>query len=276
MQSKRRITRTALYLVLGIGLLVFILPYVYMLLAATQKNEVILGPNPFFGFGADFLKNLAEVQKDYNYLRVLGNSILITVVGTLVSMLVTTLAGYVLAKYRFAGGTLIFYAVMLARMVPQFALIIPTFYILSGMGLTNTYTGVILPSVASTTAVFMMRQYALDFPSELMESARIDGASEAQIFWRIAVPVLEPAILTTGLLTFMGYWNAYLFPLIILNDPEKYTVPLIIQNMTQNTYKPLKYGALMAVLATSVVPIVILYMLLQKKFQSNNVGQAIK
>jgi ABC-type glycerol-3-phosphate transport system permease component len=121
-----------------------------------------------------------------------------------------------------------------------------------------------------------MRQYAMDFPTELMESARIDGASEFMIFRRIAVPVLQPAILTTGLLTFMGYWNAYLFPLIILSDPKKFTVPLVIQNMTQNTYKSLNYGALMSVLATSVVPIVILYILLQRKFRSNNVASAIK
>lgn len=276
MTRKHRLNAIIVYAVLIIGMIIFIAPYVYMILAATQNNEVILGKNPFFGFGNYFLKNLQEVQKDYQYTQVLLNSVIITVIGTTISTVITTLAGYVLAKYRFLGGNLIFYLVMIARMVPQFALIIPTFYILSRMNLTNTYTGVILPSLASTTSVFMMRQYAMDFPTELMESARIDGASEFMIFRRIAVPVLQPAILTTGLLTFMGYWNAYLFPLIILSDPKKFTVPLVIQNMTQNTYKSLNYGALMSVLATSVVPIVILYILLQRKFRSNNVASAIK
>ena len=144
------------------------------------------------------------------------------------------------------------------------------------MGLTNTFTGVIVPSLASTTSVFMMRQYAKQFPTELMEAARIDGAGEWLIFWKIAVPVLTPSIITTALLTFMGYWNSYLFPLVILSDSEKFTVPLIIQNMTQNSYDPLNYGALMALLSTSVLPIVLIYMWLQTKFKSNGLDSAIK
>lgn len=95
-------------------------------------------------------------------------------------------------------------------------------------------------------------------------------------FWKIAVPVLIPSIITTALLTFMGYWNSYLFPLVILSDSKKFTVPLVIQNMTQNNYDPLNYGALMALLATSVLPVVLIYMWLQTKFKSNGLDSAIK
>lgn len=265
-----------IYTVLIIGLVVFSLPYVYMIISSTQTNDVILGTKLNFKFGPHFLNNLKEVQDKYEYTRVLMNSAIITVVGTILSTFITTLAGYVMAKYKFKGSNFIFNLVMISRMVPGLALLIPTFYILSKLGLTNTFTGVIVPSLASTTSVFMMRQYAKQFPTELMEAARIDGAGEWTIFWKIAVPVLIPSIITTALLTFMGYWNSYLFPLVILSDSKKFTVPLVIQNMTQNNYDPLNYGALMALLATSVLPVVLIYMWLQTKFKSNGLDSAIK
>lgn len=265
-----------IYVILLIGLIVFALPYLYMIVSSTQTNDVILGTKLNFSFGTHFLKNIKEVQDKYDYLRVLFNSAVITVVGTVISTILTTLAGYVMAKYKFKGNQLIFNLIMVSRMVPNFALLIPTFYILSKFGLTNSYSGVIIPSLASTTSVFMMRQYAQKFPTELMESARIDGASEWTIFFKIAVPILIPSIVTTALLTFMGYWNSYLMPLVILSDPKKFTVPLVIQNMTQNNYDPLNYGALMALLATSVVPIIFVYMWLQTKFRSNGLDSAIK
>lgn len=273
---KNKFKPIIIYIVLVFGLVIFALPYVYMVIASTQSNDVILGEKINFTLGPHFIKNIREVQEKYDYIRVLFNSIIITFIGTAISTFVTTLAGYVMAKYRFKGNNLIFNLVMVSRMIPSFATLIPTFYILSKFGLTNTFTGVILPSLASTTSVFMMRQYAKQFPNELIEASRIDGAGEWTIFWKVAVPVLTPSIITTALLTFMGYWNSYLIPLVVLSDARKYTVPLVIQNMTQNMYDPLNYGALMALLATSVLPIVLLYMFLQTKFKSNGLDSAIK
>ena len=181
-----------------------------------------------------------------------------------------------MAKYKFEGQKLMFNLVMVSRMVPQFAVIIPQFYILSKLGLTNTYAGVIIPALASTNSVFIMRQYAKQIPDEILEAPRIDGANEWTIFSKIVVPILIPSIITTALLTFMAYWNAYLMPLIMLTDPKKFTVPLIIQNMTQNFYDPLNYGALMALLATSVIPIILIYGWLQTKFKATNLDSAIR
>lgn len=274
MRHKR--SKILIYITLAIGLIIFALPYVYMIIASTQSNAVILGEKISFAIGPHFLSNLKEIQGKYDYVRVLLNSLFITFVGTAISTFLTTLAGYVMAKYKFKGNNLIFNLVMVARMIPGFVTIIPTFYILSKLGLTNTFSGVIIPSLASTTSVFMMRQYAQQFPTELMEASRIDGAGEWTIFWKIAVPVLSPSIITTALLTFMGYWNSYLIPLVVLSDSKKFTVPLVIQSMTQNTYDPVNYGALMGLLATSVIPIVLLYMFLQSKFKSNGLDSAIK
>lgn len=273
---RKIISPLTVYIVLLIGLVVFALPYLYMIIASTQNNSQILGTKVNLFFGTDLWKNLKETLTHYNYIRVLFNTIIVTFIGTIISTALNTLAGYVMAKYKFRGGQFLFNLVMISRMIPGFATLIPTFYILSKFGLTNTFSGVIIPSLASTTAVFMMRQYAKQFPTELMEAARIDGASEWTIFWKIACPVLTPSIVTTGLLIFMGYWNSYLIPLVVLSDSSKFTVPLVIQNMTQNSYDPLNYGALMTILATSVIPIVLLYMYLQSKFKSTNLDSATK
>lgn len=276
MKSKRRLSLTGIYILLIIGLIVFAMPYVYMIISSTQSNSVILGKELNFKFGPHFWTNLMEVQTKYNYTKILMNTMIITVIGTVISTFITTLAGYVMAKYKFKGSKLIFNLVMISRMVPQFALIIPIYFIMSKMKLTNTFAGVIIPALASTNSVFIMRQYAMQVPNEMLEAPRIDGASEWKIFTKIVIPSLIPSIVTVGMLTFMTYWNAYLIPLVMLKDNTKFTVPLIIQNMTQNQYDYLNYGALMAVLATSVIPIVAIYMYVQSKYKSTGMDSAIK
>ncbi|MFQ9511473.1 MAG: carbohydrate ABC transporter permease, partial [Lachnospiraceae bacterium] len=187
------------------------------------------------------------------------------------------MAGYALAKYKFKGNKLLFNVVMVSRMVPFFTTLIPLFFIMSRMGLTNTYSGIIIPSIASTTSVFMMRQYAGQFPTSLMEAARIDGAGEWLIFRKIAVPILTPTIVTTGLLVFMGSWNQYLYPLVMLTKRDMYTVPLVIKNITvSSTGDPINYGGIMFVLATSVIPMVLIYIVGQAKFKATDLDAANK
>lgn len=276
MKNKKRLSLTGIYIVLLIGLIIFALPYVYMIISSTQNNAVILGKELNFKFGPHFWNNLKEVDEKYNYGRVLLNTMIVTVIGTVISTFMTTLAGYVMAKYKFKGSKLLFNLVMISRMVPQFALIIPIYFIMSKLGLTNTFAGIIIPTLASTNSVFIMRQYAMQVPNEMLEAPRIDGASEWLIFKSIVVPSLIPSIVTVGMLTFMTYWNAYLIPLVMLKDNAKFTVPLVIQSMTQNMYDPMNYGALMAILATSVIPIVALYMYVQSKYKSTGMDSAIK
>ena len=276
MKLKKNLSLTGIYIILIIGLFTFSIPYIYMIVSSTQNNAVILGKELNFSFGPYFLDNLGEVQSKYNYLRVLMNTATITVIGTVISTFVTTLAGFVMAKYKFKGSKLLFNLVMISRMVPTFALIIPIYFIMSKMGLTNTFAGVIIPSLASMNSVFIMRQYAMQIPNEMLEAPRIDGASEWTIFTKIVIPSLIPSIVTVGMLTFMTYWNVYLIPLVMLKDNAKFTIPLIIQSMTQNMYDPLNYGALMALLATSVIPIVLVYMYVQSKYKSTGMDSAIK
>lgn len=276
MSKTKRIRTLLIFAVILLGAGIFLMPYIYMVFAATQDNETILGGGINFFFGSNLKENWAALSKQFDYGRVIFNSVFVAFVSTALATFSSTLAGYALAKYRFKGNQLIFRSVMLARMVPGFTTLIPLFYIMSRMGLTNTYAGIIIPSVAATTSVFMMRQYSKQFPTELMESARIDGASEWKIFTAIALPILKPTIITNAMLIFMASWNNYLFPLVMLSDKSKFTVPLVIKNMSGSTMEQMSYGALMLVLATSVIPIVLIYIWVQSKFKENDIGSAIK
>ncbi|GEB30338.1 ABC transporter permease [Enterococcus casseliflavus] len=277
MSKEKKVNRLFTYLLLVLGALIFLMPYFYMLVASTQSNTEIVGGGVNFRFGDQLIKNWQALMARYNYPLVLWNSLVIAVLSTVLSTVSATMAGYALAKYKFRGSSWLFNIVMLSRMVPFFATLIPLFYLMSRMGLANTYAGIVIPSIASTTSVFMMRQYSHQFPTSLMEAARMDGASEWIIFSKIAVPVLRPTIITTGLLIFMGSWNQYLFPLVMLSETDKFTIPLVIRNLSiSSTGEVINYGALMLVLATSVIPMVLIYAWAQAKFKENDIGAANK
>jgi len=277
MSKEKKVNRLFTYLLLVLGALIFLMPYFYMLVASTQSNTEIVGGGVNFRFGDQLIKNWQALMARYNYPLVLWNSLVIAVLSTVLATVSATMAGYALAKYKFRGSSWLFNIVMLSRMVPFFATLIPLFYLMSRMGLANTYAGIVIPSIASTTSVFMMRQYSHQFPTSLMEAARMDGASEWIIFSKIAVPVLRPTIITTGLLIFMGSWNQYLFPLVMLSETDKFTIPLVIRNLSiSSTGEVINYGALMLVLATSVIPMVLIYAWAQAKFKENDIGAANK
>lgn len=276
MRNSRRKTYILVYTVLIIGLIIFLTPYLYMIIASTQDNQTILGKGLDFTIGTHLEENWQYITTKFSYVMAFANSIIIAIISTALAVAGSTMAGYALAKYRFRGNKLVFTLIVISRMIPGFTTLIPLFYIMSKVGLTNTRIGIILPSACATTSVFIMRQYWMQFPTELMEAARIDGANEFKIFMRVAVPVLKPSIVTNTLLIFMGSWNSYLFPLVMLSDPKKFTIPLVIKNMLTVSMEPVNHGALMLVLATSVIPIILLYIFVQAKVKANDVGSAIK
>ncbi|MGM0124778.1 lactose/L-arabinose transport system permease [Enterococcus sp. AZ194] len=274
--NRRTANKIFLYLIIILGAIVFLIPYVYMIFASTQNNEMIIGGGLNFKFGSSLVDNWNALMSRFDYGRVLFNSLFIACASTFLATASSTMAGYALAKFDFRGNKTIFRLIMLARMVPGFTTLIPLFYLLSRMGLTNSYAGLIIPAIAATSSVFIMRQYIYQFPNELLESARIDGASEWRIFISIVIPVLKPTIITNALLIFMGSWNSYLFPLVMISDPKKFTVSLVIKNMSVAGMEPINYGALMLVLTISVIPIILLYFFVQSKFKDVGVSSAIK
>jgi multiple sugar transport system permease protein len=276
----RRSRRRLLPLVgLGAGALVFLFPFYYMVIGALQRepNSDVSGafPNP-----ANLtLDNLRNINAAINLPRTLLNSGIFTGGVLLCTLVLGLLAGYALARLEFRGRGMVFNAMLLILIVPFQLLMIPLYVmIVRGYLLGDNYLGMILPFAVNATAVFIFRQFFLQLPRELFESARLDGASEFQILTRVAIPLAKPAILTAVILTFIGPWNEFLWPFLVTKrlDMQPLAVALasFIANVASRQANP--FGAILAGAVVLTIPAVVLFLVFQKRFQATNLGSAIK
>jgi multiple sugar transport system permease protein len=192
------------------------------------------------------------------------NSVLVAAITTALSVTVNLLAGYALAKVRFAGRSVLFLLVLSTLMIPTQAIMIPQFRVVSSLGLYGTFWAVILPSAATALGIFLARQFMLSVPDELLEAARVDGAGNLRIFLRIVLPLSRPLIAVMVLIAFMGQWNDFLWPLITLKDPALYTLPVAMRFLQGQFVND--YGALMAMALMASLPLVLLFLFLQRYF----------
>ncbi len=195
-----------------------------------------------------------------NFRNSLGMSLAIT----LGSLLFNTLAGYAFAKLRFAGRERLFQLLLAALVIPAQVAMLPLFLLMKQMGLVNTWGGMVVPALASVFGIFLVRQYARSIPDELLEAARIDGAGEARIFFRIVLPMLKPVLVTLAIFTFMGAWNDFMWPLIVLTDQEHYTLPVALASLSREHIMDVEM--MMAGAVVTVVPVLLLFLLLQRYY----------
>jgi ABC-type glycerol-3-phosphate transport system permease component len=275
-RSRRRLLPLA---GLAVGALVFLFPFYYMVVGALQRdpNSDVSGafPNP-----ANLtLDNLRDINRAINLPRTLLNSGIFTggvLLGTLVLGL---LAGYALARLEFRGRGMVFNAMLLILIVPFQLFMIPLYVmIVRGYLLGDNYLGMILPFAVNATAVFIFRQFFLQLPRELFESARLDGASEFKILTRVAIPLARPAILTAVILTFIGPWNEFLWPFLVTKrldlQPLAVALASFISNVAARQANP--FGAILAGAVVLTIPAVVLFLVFQRRFQATNLGSAIK
>lgn len=196
--------------------------------------------------------------------RYLLNSVVLTVTVTLVSLLFNVAAGYAFAKLRFAGRDRIFKLLLGALVIPSQVAMVPLFLLLKQLGLVNTYGGIVVPAMASIFAIFVVRQYALSIPDELLEAARIDGASELRTFRSVIVPVLRPIIVTLAVFTSLGTWNDFMWPLIVLNDSELYTLPVALASLSREHVQDNEL--MMAGSVVTTVPVLLVFLVLQRYY----------
>ncbi|HEV8631901.1 MAG TPA: carbohydrate ABC transporter permease, partial [Thermoanaerobaculia bacterium] len=164
--------------------------------------------------------------------RSLANTLLLASLITTVSLLCNSMAGYAFAKLRFRGRTRLFTLLLATLVVPPQVTVLPLFLEIRGLGLVNSFAGVLVAAIATVFGIFLVRQFALGIPDELLDAARLDGASELRIYWTIVVPLLRPILVTLGVFTFLASWNDFMWPLIVLTDESKYTLPLAIANLS--------------------------------------------
>jgi multiple sugar transport system permease protein len=209
-----------------------------------------------------------------NLARYLFNSTFLSIAVTLVSLLINSMAGYAFAKYRFKGRDSIFKLLITSMVIPAQVTMLPLFLMLNKMGLINTYMGVIIPGMAGIFGIFLIRQYALSIPDSLIEAARIDGASDFRIYWFLILPLCKPILITLAIFTFMGTWNDFLWPLVVMTDDSMYTLPVAIANLSGEHVQDTEL--MMAGSVITVAPVLILFSAVQKYYISGIMAGGLK
>ncbi|MDX2160467.1 MAG: carbohydrate ABC transporter permease [bacterium] len=273
------IAREALYYAVMLILSgVFVLPFIWSVSTSFKPDNEIFSDTLVLLPEQPTVQHYIDAFTTVPFGRYLGNSLFLAVIGVISNLFFGSLAGYSYARLRFRGKQSLFRLQLISLMVPGIVTIIPSYIILrsfpfaggndwlgqGGSGLLNTYWAIFLPGAAGTFAVFLMRQFLLTLPSELGEAGRIDGCSEFGIFWRIYLPLCLPALATLGLFTFQGSWNAFLWNVIVLSDPNLATIQMGLQSFTFNNQTD--YGPLMAASVVATLPMLILFILAQRYF----------
>lgn len=271
---KKKLLTVTTYGLLFVAVLITLVPFYWAMTASTVPQSELFHIPPRMLPGTSFLQNLLDLQNRVNFLRSMFNSLFIAIVYTLLSVILCSLAGFGFAKYNFVGKKGLFYVVIGTLILPIQALVIPLYFLFTRMGLANSYLAIILPWAAHPFGIFLMRQNFASFPDSLLDSARLDGASEIQIFYKVVIPPMKSTLSALAIYLFMFQWNLYIWPLIILQDKNLYTVPVTIAQITglQRVY----FDQLMVATVLSALPVLLLFLLLQRQFIEGLLAGALK
>ncbi|MFD4830325.1 carbohydrate ABC transporter permease [Streptomyces uncialis] len=262
-----RLKRPLLYLLVSLGLLIMAAPFLWMALSAFKTDQELTASPPVWLPTEWTLGNFERLLDRLDLPRYFLNSLLVATLVTVSNLVFCSMLGYALAKLRFAGRNKVFGLVLGALMVPGNLMLLPLFVLMSKLQLIDTYAALVLPFAAGAFGVFLMRQFMQSIPDELLEAARMDGAGEWYIFWRIVMPLVKPALATLTIFTFLGSWNNFVWPLIATNDPDKYTLPVALATFaTDPNQSAGSNGMLMAGSFLIVLPVLLVFAVLQRHF----------
>lgn len=252
----------ALHLTLVVAALATLLPFFWMVTTSLKSGGGIFTYPPQWLPQEPTTEWYTKLFREVKFFVHFRNSLIFSISVTALSLFFNSLAGYAFAKLRFFGRDSLFKFLLTSMMIPGQVTMIPVFLLLKKMGLLNSYAGLILPVSVSVFGIFMIRQFMLSIPDDLIESARIDGCSEFRIYWSIILPLCKPVLATLGMFTFMGCWNDFLWPLIVMMREEAYTLPVALANL--NGQYPTSFGLLMAGAAVVVLPVLVVFLVAQK------------
>jgi arabinosaccharide transport system permease protein len=276
-QIQRRITGISLVTFFSILVVIFLMPFISIVLTSFKDSSQIIrnGFNLEVDFESLKLDNYKYVfTGDHHYFRWFANSIILTFVQTVLTLFVSAWVGYGFAFYAFRGKTALFICVLIVMMIPFEILMLPLYREIVALDLIDSYWGVMLPYLANPIAIFFFRQYLKGIPKEIVDSGRIDGCSEYGIFIRLILPIMKPALAAMAIFVGMTSWNNFLWPLLVLKDSAKFTLPIGLSSLMSpygNNYQLLIAGSVL-----SIVPIVILFISAQKFFIEGMTAGSIK
>ena len=274
MTRKRILGGAGYYIVAVLLAVIALVPFVWMI-STSLKSRGALMSIPIEWIPAEpTLDAYGEVFSRFPFLRTIGNSLFITCSFTLLTIISASMAAFAFAKIRFRGSRLVLGLYLATMMIPTQVTMIPLFVVMNKLGLIDSYASVILPGIFKPFAVFMLVQQMRAIPNDFLDAARIDGAGIFQVYRRIALPMCAPTIATLAVTTFMESWNDYLWPLLMLTDRNKMTLPIALS--TLNGQYNTEYNVLMAGSLISMIPIIVIYLCAQKQFKNGLMAGGIK
>ncbi len=274
MTTKKRLGTVFFYGVAILLAVIALIPFLWMISTSFKSRGALMSipiewipENPTWDA-------YIKVFSKFPFAKTIANSLFISVSYTAITLLSAAMAAFAFAKLRFTGSRVIFGGYLATMMIPTQVTMIPLFVIMTKLGLKDTYASVIMPSIFRPFAIFLLVQQMRTIPEDLLAAARIDGAGVFQVFRKIALPLCVPSLATLSITTFMESWNDYLWPLLMLGDKNKMTLPIALS--TLNGQYATEYNVLMAGSLISMVPIIVIYMIAQKQFKSGMMAGGIK
>ena len=273
--NTERLAPWAAYSLVGVGTLIMMAPFYFMFVYATHNRDAIFTLPPPLFFGTDFLANFNILISKIALWRSLGWSLYVALASTALTLLFCSMGGYAFAMFEFRFKKPLFTLVLGTMLLPSFLGMIPSFMIMDALGWLDQPRALYIPGAASAFGIFMMRQFVSSaVPRDLIEAARMDGCGEFRIYWSIVLPLLQPALGTLGLITFIGSWNNFIGPLIVMRSPEMYTFPLALRSM--HNPADTEWGALMAGAAIATIPLLILFAISSRRLIDGLTAGAVR
>ena len=254
------------YAGLALGAFFMLLPFAWMIVSSFMSAAEIMA-RPLRWLPAELqLRNYEALAAAIPLGNIYANSLIVTISITVGVLLTSSLAGYGFAKFHFPGRDILFVLVLATMMIPFFVVLIPIFFLVRQLGWMDSYLGLIVPNIVTAFGIFLMRQYMLTLPDELLDAARIDGASELAIYWRIALPLAGPALGALAILAFVYHWNSFLWPLVVIRSRELATIPIGLNSLRVYASSPEVINLQMAGAALAIIPVVAVFAVLQRHF----------
>ncbi len=272
--ARRSLTRGLAYALLTLAAAFMVVPFVWMLSTSLKADQYVLSMPPQLIPDPLTLESYTRLAELFPIARMVFNSVLAAAVTTLGQLITCSMAAYAFSRMRFRGSNVLFLLYLATLMVPQQVTITPLFILVRYLGWINSYPGLILPGVFSAFGTFLLRQFLVSLPRELEEAAFLDGASHWTVFTRVIVPLAGPALATLAVFAFMGSWNAFLWPLFVVRDPELMTLPVGLATL-HGRYLT-QWNLVMAGSVIAVVPMLIVYLFAQRYFVQGVVLSGIK
>jgi multiple sugar transport system permease protein len=259
-----------------VGALAMVVPFVWAISTSVKARGAMMVVPPQFLPAEPSLNAYSTVINRFPFIRVFGNSVLVAFATTAGQLVLCSMAGYAFARLQFFGRNALFLLYMATLMVPFAVIVTPLFIMVTKLGWTNSYVGLIVPVMFNAFGTFFMRQFFLSIPRELEEAATIDGAGTLTTFWRIIMPITTPALATLGVLSFMGSWNSFLWPLLIVNDRDLMTLPVALSALQGIYPGQTQWNIVMAGTVLATIPTIVVFLFAQRWVIEGVAGSGIK